>query len=602
MPKTIHAAEPRVVDRELVLVNKNGAEQQAHVLERHGDDVYVHYVNTDKRMDEWVSQRDVKPAATHEAEAASNGISGRKRKRESVEGELAKLPNGSPSHSETKPQHAGSAQPEDSGAAVVTEEEYDIQHHKQITAKRNFDKVVFGRWQIKTWYFSPYPLTESEADDKEAGTPSAQTPHSASKIPGVSRSSIRSHGRTSDLLAGGLGRSHGTGQHSTLWVCDRCFKYMADGLSWELHVKKCTRRSPPGRKVYQRGAHIIWEVDGAKEKLYCQNLSLFGKLFIDIKTLFFDCDNFLFYILTDADSQRDHVLGFFSKEKVSYDDYNLACIVVLPPYQKKGYGMLLIEFSYELSRRAGKIGTPERPLSDLGLRSYLTYWISTLVRFFRCVPSLCAEESERLSKRGRTTRRRLLSVLPPETAQLVATGPTADVSDLFVQSPARDTEDGSSSVSRSKRRKSTKGWDGEEIPASAIARQATAHMSDMNDPMWTSLRTLETTAHADGSATTHVVVRCTLADVAGATNLRVEDAAFALNECGLLIRRRTERVPAPAPALAPAEGDGAEAHEPPAGVRVREEDVVVVTREMVEAVAKARDVKRMCLDLHHVLL
>ena len=26
-------------------------------------------------------------------------------------------------------------------------------------------------------------------------------------------------------------------------------------------------------------------------QLYCQNLSLFGKLFIDIKTLFFDCDN-----------------------------------------------------------------------------------------------------------------------------------------------------------------------------------------------------------------------------------------------------------------------------------------------------------------------
>lgn len=33
------------------------------------------------------------------------------------------------------------------------------------------------------------------------------------------------------------------------------------------------------------------------------------------------------------------------KEKISYDDYNLACIVTFPPFQKKGYGMLLIEFS-----------------------------------------------------------------------------------------------------------------------------------------------------------------------------------------------------------------------------------------------------------------
>ena len=36
----------------------------------------------------------------------------------------------------------------------MTEEEYDIQQHKQITAKRNFDKVNFGQWQIKTWYVS----------------------------------------------------------------------------------------------------------------------------------------------------------------------------------------------------------------------------------------------------------------------------------------------------------------------------------------------------------------------------------------------------------------------------------------------------------------
>ena len=63
--------------------------------------------------------------------------------------------------------------------------------------------------------------------------------------------------------------------------------------------------------------------------------------------------------------------------------------------------------------------------------------------------------------------RRLLSVLPPETAQIITTGLTTDVADAIALSPARDTEDGSSTSK--KRRKSTKGWDGEEIPASAIA-------------------------------------------------------------------------------------------------------------------------------------
>lgn len=36
---------------------------------------------------------------------------------------------------------------------------------------------------------------------------------------------------------------------------------------------------------------------------------------------------------------------FLAKEKVSYDDYNLATIVVFPPYQRRRYGMLMIEFS-----------------------------------------------------------------------------------------------------------------------------------------------------------------------------------------------------------------------------------------------------------------
>lgn len=43
------------------------------------------------------------------------------------------------------------------GEVLVTErerlgeEEYDLRHHRRITARRNFDKVNFGDYQMRTW-------------------------------------------------------------------------------------------------------------------------------------------------------------------------------------------------------------------------------------------------------------------------------------------------------------------------------------------------------------------------------------------------------------------------------------------------------------------
>ena len=99
------------------------------------------------------------------------------------------------------------------------------------------------------------------------------------------------------------------------------------------------------------------------------------------------------------------------------------------------------------------------------------------------------------------------------------------------------------------------------------------------DPIF-ACRTLETTPNEDGSALTHAFVRCTLEDIARASNLRAEDAAFALHEMGLLDRHAT---------LSTGPGE--------------DQDFIVFTRTMVERVVKERDVKmEPCMKREHVML
>ncbi|KAI6888540.1 hypothetical protein KC360_g897 [Hortaea werneckii] len=156
-----------------------------------------------------------------------------------------------------------------------------------------------------------------------------------------------------------------------LYVCQWCFRYTPNIMKYSAHC----------RAFYFAGLEIgDNETDSG---LYAQNLSLLSKLFLDTKSVFFDVSTFLYYpLLLRTDSHPyGQVVGFFSKEKMSWDNNNVACILIFPPWQKRGLGQVLIAASYVLGRREGRFGGPEKPLSQLGRKGYIVYWCGEVYRY-----------------------------------------------------------------------------------------------------------------------------------------------------------------------------------------------------------------------------
>jgi histone acetyltransferase MYST1 len=218
---------------------------------------YVHYSRMNRRMDEWVpaSSFDLDTVEVWEHDPALDAGAG-----------AAGGPGGNAGTSAAARKRQRALLEAHSASDDEEHGDFDpaqLREHEEFTKVKNVERIELGPHEMETWYFSPLP--------KEA--------QGAKK----------------------------------LYFCEFSLHFFKSRSQLLRHLPKCKVRHPPGDEIYRHNGVAFFEVDGKKAKTYCQNLCFLAKLFLDHKTLYYDVDLFLFYVLCEVDERGAHVVGYFSK-------------------------------------------------------------------------------------------------------------------------------------------------------------------------------------------------------------------------------------------------------------------------------------------------
>ena len=297
-------------------VKKQGDFIKAQILAIRNDEIYVHYVGYNKRLDEWLNINSLELPL-------ENGPAGMTTAMDTSEDQVvadqsADQPGFDREKELEKLRTSGSM----------------TQNIAEIARVKNINKICFGN-SLYLSILKAYHI-------------SRQTCERYVVFFTVSR---RIHASTHDLHLRILSRTFSDSE--TVW--ETSTQVWLAASPWK---RDLSTREPllfrTGRKetkeILQKLVSHLKALSGSQDAVlwfrsvpFLYNVRDYG------------CESMSLFICSNRQVGH-HIIGYFSKEKLSAEDYNVACILTLPQYQRMGYGKLLIAFSYELSKIEKKTG------------------------------------------------------------------------------------------------------------------------------------------------------------------------------------------------------------------------------------------------------